>query len=537
MTPPVWLLWESESVASPGVEWTPSNISDLVVWLDADDTAFSNNDPVDSWTNKGTGGNTAQTDSTKRPIFRTNLLNSKPGIDFDGVNDCLQIDSLALDTYTTVFIVAQTTTNKPFFIEHSENAVNQSGFWWYGKGGSGAAAYRTNRSGSQNSYLGTVGWFGSAAAQAALVIDAIASTPNPMGKIYQNGYLQADGGAASTSAVSNSSVSTVLNIGSRNNGDALEMDGNLHELIIYNKPLAQADREKVEGYLAHKWALEGNLPPDHPYKDAAPTVWVPNNIAGLSGWYRADSLTGLNDGDPVSAWGDDSGLNRDMTEGSATLPTYKVGIQNSLPVVDFAGANFIGTPTASKSEWSFMHQQGTTVFVVYQTRENTRYGIIGTSGFSGNQRGYLLAANFANQGSILNYVAAGSGGTLLTPVQHISSFYVALPNVTNLLAATCNPTKAVASERSTHHINGTFRGANNTRTDAVVFGVPYLPLRMGLNGPSSNMLYLNGFIAEVVIYDSELSNEDRQTVEGYLAHKWGITANLPVDHPYKNEAP
>ena len=25
--------------------------------------------------------------------------------------------------------------------------------------------------------------------------------------------------------------------------------------------------------------------------------------------------------------------------------------------------------------------------------------------------------------------------------------------------------------------------------------------------------------------------------EGYLAHKWGLTANLPVDHPYKNSVP
>jgi len=28
--------------------------------------------------------------------------------------------------------------------------------------------------------------------------------------------------------------------------------------------------EKAEGYLAHKWGLEGNLPSDHPYKSSAP---------------------------------------------------------------------------------------------------------------------------------------------------------------------------------------------------------------------------------------------------------------------------
>lgn len=30
---------------------------------------------------------------------------------------------------------------------------------------------------------------------------------------------------------------------------------------------------------------------------------------------------------------------------------------------------------------------------------------------------------------------------------------------------------------------------------------------------------------------------DVQKAEGYLAHKWGLTANLPVSHPYKSSAP
>ena len=28
-----------------------------------------------------------------------------------------------------------------------------------------------------------------------------------------------------------------------------------------------------------------------------------------------------------------------------------------------------------------------------------------------------------------------------------------------------------------------------------------------------------------------------EKAEGYLAHKWGMTSNLPVSHPYKNTAP
>jgi hypothetical protein len=46
-----------------------------------------------------------------------------------------------------------------------------------------------------------------------------------------------------------------------------------------------------------------------------------------------------------------------------------------------------------------------------------------------------------------------------------------------------------------------------------------------------------GGVGEIVALESLSSNSDRQKLEGYLAHKWGLAANLPTDHPYKNEAP
>ncbi|MFA5347076.1 MAG: hypothetical protein WC294_02980 [Methanoregula sp.] len=48
--------------------------------------------------------------------------------------------------------------------------------------------------------------------------------------------------------------------------------------------------------------------------------------------------------------------------------------------------------------------------------------------------------------------------------------------------------------------------------------------------------YYYGRIAEIVIANT-LSIDDFQRVEGYLAWKWGVTANLPADHPYKSAAP
>jgi hypothetical protein len=40
-----------------------------------------------------------------------------------------------------------------------------------------------------------------------------------------------------------------------------------------------------------------------------------------------------------------------------------------------------------------------------------------------------------------------------------------------------------------------------------------------------------GDLAEVIIFSTALSTPNRQTIESYLAQKWGITSSLPVGHP------
>ena len=42
-----------------------------------------------------------------------------------------------------------------------------------------------------------------------------------------------------------------------------------------------------------------------------------------------------------------------------------------------------------------------------------------------------------------------------------------------------------------------------------------------------------GTLQEICIYNTTLTTLQRQQVEGYLAWKWGLQANLPGNHPYK----
>ena len=47
----------------------------------------------------------------------------------------------------------------------------------------------------------------------------------------------------------------------------------------------------------------------------------------------------------------------------------------------------------------------------------------------------------------------------------------------------------------------------------------------------------DGQIAEVLVYDESVNSVNRQKVEGYLAHKWGLVSKLDPIHPYSSDPP
>ena len=49
--------------------------------------------------------------------------------------------------------------------------------------------------------------------------------------------------------------------------------------------------------------------------------------------------------------------------------------------------------------------------------------------------------------------------------------------------------------------------------------------------------FFKGYVHEVLVYTRPISKQGRQTIEGYLAWKWGLQANLHPRHPYRLVAP
>lgn len=70
-------------------------------------------------------------------------------------------------------------------------------------------------------------------------------------------------------------------------------------------------------------------------------------------------------------------------------------------------------------------------------------------------------------------------------------------------------------------------------------------LEIALSGTTGVQTFQNGrstmqsttLIAEVVLLEPGWTYIDRQKLEGYLAHKWGLTTKLPPEHPFKNYPP
>jgi hypothetical protein len=74
----------------------------------------------------------------------------------------------------------------------------------------------------------------------------------------------------SNSTLSNTTDNTIC-VGNRNTTRTLPWNGHICELLMFTEiTSAGFNREKTEGYLAHKWGLTGLLPDTHAYKKIRP---------------------------------------------------------------------------------------------------------------------------------------------------------------------------------------------------------------------------------------------------------------------------
>lgn len=230
--------------------WTPAALgADLALWLDADDAATITLDGsnVSQWDDKsGNGRHVSQANAALQPPYSATGLLGKPTLDFGSAVNSRALTNAALTGYSPVryFGVADYDGPNPFqtftgILLHAPIADFNLD--------------RTMTASSGTSWSGTGVTLYHNGADPTLTALPVISLPF----VFATNFSQ-------------TANKTSVSIGTA--GTDRSWRGKISEIISTSFVPSTADRQKIEGYLAWKWGLEANLPADHPYKTAPPTV-------------------------------------------------------------------------------------------------------------------------------------------------------------------------------------------------------------------------------------------------------------------------
>lgn len=230
--------------------------------------------------------------------------------------------------------------------------------------------------------------------------------------------------------------------------------------------------------------------------------WTPAEIT-TAAWYDAsDSDTITESGGSVSQWDDKSGNGRHAAQGTgANQPVLVQNTLGGLPGIDFDGSNDIlslgGTNFATRN-----------VFAVINAEDGPDFSY--WNWVFGTQEGTDVPALFGQ----------GGGTNILTEI----------------------PIKF--GRDATLYLNGSGT-LNNYIEDfsplsdykfVAVIGNSASAVKGGWQIGNGDGAW-DGKINELIVTTTACDAATREKFEGYLAHKWGLAANLPSGHPYKNSLP
>lgn len=242
--------------------WQPDEITNLVLWLDADDASTitldeSNN--VEQWDDKsGNNNHLSQSLLDSKPQYVSGILNNKEIVRFDGIDDYLDIST----PFSTNFDFSLFMVFLPRVAEQSDYA----GWFSSISDDEGESVTDSFQFDSFENRFRFMGDWGDIQLSSNYTTDAVITLLDTDSGDF-NLWLNAVQGQSGTGAVT--PVFKTIGLG-RNRGVKRFVEMDIAEVILYSRPLTMEERQKIEGYLAHKWGLTANLPATHPYKDTAP---------------------------------------------------------------------------------------------------------------------------------------------------------------------------------------------------------------------------------------------------------------------------
>ena len=219
--------------------WTPASIPGLLLWLDANQiTGLNDGDAVATWSDaSGNGYNATQGTASQRPIYKTGILNSRPVVRFDAVDDTLSNGTFAVNQANTWFAVVRTTGGDGayrFVFDAATGTTRQALIYtvgttkWTSYAGalvdeSGTTASSTWRS-IQAIFNG---------ASSSLIVGGTTTAVNPGTDNLANGYI----------------------LGRVANGSGFQFGGDIAEIGCYNSAISGANLSALQSYLNAKYGL------------------------------------------------------------------------------------------------------------------------------------------------------------------------------------------------------------------------------------------------------------------------------------------
>src|SRR3989344_3684763 len=271
------------------------------------------------------------------------------------------------------------------------------------------------------------------------------------------------------------------------------------------------------------------------YVDGAPTAYTnnhcstignvislggphePSGVSGLVMWLKADAITGLSDGNSVTTWTDSSSAGHSVTEPTAIYkPVYKsdaASLLNGKPVVRFDGNDHLYGGVLGATDVTVIAVAGRATPASLTNGNIYAYALIGTRPDQNGWGLYYLWANPA-PGAAAGFrawnIAQDTWWTGYDANWHILS-----GTLRGVIGANNIKIFGDGTERGSGSVSGT---TNNNPANAVNVGW------VGIDH------HFKGDMAEVMVYNRVLPNNERKEIESYLAKKYGLTISSPV--PY-----
>jgi hypothetical protein len=246
----------------------------LSLWLDAADSstlfdavsggsAVAADGAVARWEDKsGNLFHVTQSVANSRPLRRTAQFNGKDALDFDGNDDFLLGAILGGAVANRHSYSAFAVANADTVGTNSANSFENEAIWGE-SGGSAALFLRSNNT------VGAYNFDGSDdKATESYTAGALALFYSELSA--GNIRIRVNGGNETAVASGVTFPTSAINIGRQFNNNNYCFDGRICEIIFFRRALNTAQRQAIEGYLAHKWGLTSDLPATHPYKNVVP---------------------------------------------------------------------------------------------------------------------------------------------------------------------------------------------------------------------------------------------------------------------------